>query len=584
MIRLPWTPQQTAMERQTSDDVSQAAQRMLGLTPHAVQIQGGLEVSRGRIAEMETGEGKTLAAVLPATLHARAGRPVLIATANDYLATRDAEAMSPLYAALGLRVAAITAGLSRSERWQRYQHDIVYGTAREFGFDYLRDHLEQRRREQGEAALLGGAPQRVHRAPGFLLLDEADSLMIDEARTPLLISGPTGPVDFVHEASYRWATLAADKFIEGTDFLRLGASGWPAITSEGRRKFRQIELPPALDSLGLTELHHALERALFVQLRYRRDQHYVVRDQQVQIVDEFTGRIQSGRQWNDGIHQAIEAREGVPLTAESGCLAQVTLQTFIRRYPSIGGMTGTAREAAQEFRAVYGMELSRIPTHRPLRRVDLGAIVCRSMDEKWDSITRESLAMQQAGRAVLIGTPSIELSMGLAERLREAGLSPVVLNALNPEKEADVIAQAGQPGAITVATNMAGRGTDIKLADSVRDRGGLHVICSESHASGRIDRQLTGRCGRQGDPGSYRHYHSLDDQLLLLTNGPDWVERRRRRWSGTSPTVGVSHFERAQRQIERDDLQARLDLDERDHQRHIASLALGLDPVLDAIT
>ena len=551
----------------------------------SVQIQGGLAIHRGVVAEMLTGEGKTLTATIPAYLQALEGRSVLIATANDYLAQRDTEMMEPVYSELGLTVGCIQSGQPRDDRRRAYNCDVTYGTAREFGFDFLRDRLEARRRDDPKLAMFASGPVRVQRAPGFLLLDEADSLLIDEARTPLILSGPLDQADAAHAACYAWAADVAPDFEEPRHYVRDRFSGWPALTGNGRARIRGLAMPPATAPLGLTEIHHFVERAIFVVHRYQRDRHYVVRDDKVQIVDEFTGRIQPGRTWNDGLHQAIEAREGVPLTVETGHLARVTIQEYVRRFPHISGMTGTAQEAAREFRAVYGLAVKAIPPNRPLRRQRLPDAVFHTAAEKRAGIISETRRMLEQGRSLLVGTPTIAASQQLAEDCGNAGVEVVVLNALNPQAEAEVIAQAGEPRRVTIATNMAGRGTDIRLNPAVLKAGGLHVIATELHAASRIDRQLEGRCGRQGDSGSYRQFLSLEDEILAAAHGVPRAERLARRHSRGSDEATISRLLReAQKTVEREHFRQRQELMQFDEQLHRATESLGLDPVLDAVS
>jgi preprotein translocase subunit SecA len=568
-----------------SNRVRQAAAETIGLRPYDVQIRGGLAMRRGRIVEMATGEGKTLTAILPAYLHASEGRPVLVATANDYLARRDADLMQPAYRALGLSVGCVQSGQSREDRGRAYACDVTYGTAREFGFDFLRDHLEARRRQDTRLALLARGPVKVQRDPGFLLLDEADSLLIDEARTPLILSGSLDRADAAHEACYRWAADAADGFREASHYQRDRFSGWPALTTDGRGRIRTLAMPPEMAALDLTEIHHFLERALYVQHRFARDRHYVIRDQKVLIVDEYTGRIQPGRTWNDGLHQAIEARERLPLTIETGHLARVTMQEFVARFPHIAGMTGTATEAAREFRSVYGVRVERIPTHRPLQRVRWNDAVFLSRAEKERAVANETQRVLEQGRAVLIGTPTIAASQRLSERLTGTGIEHVVLNALNLEQEAGIVAEAGTAGRVTIATNMAGRGTDIHLAPEVQSAGGLHVIATELHTASRIDRQLAGRCGRQGDPGTYRQFLSIDDEILDAAHGERGAEQLRRSFGRTEDVTGiVTLLRKAQRTVEAEHFRQRQELMQFDRELERATEALGLDPVLDAVS
>ncbi|MFV0443569.1 MAG: DEAD/DEAH box helicase [Planctomycetaceae bacterium] len=566
------------------DRVREAASATLGLRPYDVQIRGGLEMHRGRIIEMATGEGKTLTALLPAYLQAIQGRPVLIATANDYLAQRDADLMRAAYLALGLSVGCVQSGQSRPDRAAAYGCDVTYGTAREFGFDFLRDRLESRRRHNSRLAMLASGPIRVQRDSGFLLLDEADSLLIDEARTPLILSGSLDRADAAQEACYLWAAEVAPELREGSHFQRDRFSTWPALTRAGRAQVRGWTMPSTMASLGLTEIHHALERALYVAHRFQRDRHYVVRDGHVQIVDEYTGRIQPGRTWNDGLHQAIEARERVPLTVETGHLARITMQEFVCRFPHIAGMTGTAREAAREFRSSYGVGVVPIPTHRPLRRERWTNAVFTTREEKEQAIVAEALQMRERCRAVLIGTPTIAASQRLSDHFASQDVEHVVLNALNPEVEAEIVAQAGAAGRVTIATNMAGRGTDIHLSTEVHQAGGLHVIATELHSAARIDRQLEGRCGRQGDPGTYRQFLSTEDEILTTAFGHVEADRIGRTLAHAADATRIaSQLRSAQRHVEAEHHQQRQDLMQFDRELVRATEALGLDPVLDAI-
>ncbi len=579
MIRAGSTSRQTDAAVHT---VREAALRTLGIEHYPVQIQGGLAIDRGHIAEMQTGEGKTLTATLPAFLQASRGRQVFIATANDYLAQRDANWLRPLYARLGLTTGCIHSSLARDQRRAEYRCDIVYGTVSEFGFDYLRDRLEERRRHAPDAALASTPSGPVQPPPGFLLVDEADSLLIDEARTPLIISGPVGRADRAHAACYRWAARIAPQLHQTEHFVQLSTGGWPALTPAGRAAIRWRTMPPEIAPLRLTDIHHFIERALFVHLRYERDRHYVVRDGKIEIVDESTGRIQPGRTWNGGIHQAIEARENVPLTPETGHLARITIQEFVSRFPHVGGMTGTAREAARELKAVYGLKVQTIPTHRPCQRRILAETAFATRDEKWRAIVHETLEMRRQGRPVLIGTPAISTSMELSEWFRGLGVDHVVLNALNPEKEAGIIAAAGHAGRVTIATNRAGRGTDIALTDEVRAAGGLHVIGSELHAARRIDRQLAGRAARQGDPGSFHQLLSLEDDIIPAawgTRAPSLIDAVRRK----GPRAWCALLHRSQRQLQNRHLQQRRELLDGDDELRKRILALGLDPELDAI-
>ena len=593
--------------------VREAARRTIGLRHYDVQVLGGLALFDGGIAEMETGEGKTLAATLPLVLRALAGRGALLATANDYLARRDAEWMGPIYRALGLSVGVVTADVPRGARRDAYSCDITYGTAREFGFDFLRDRLALRASADSPLAWLqqpaagfsdaaqmsgllsstgGGRASEtgpVQRAPYFMLVDEADSLLIDEARTPLILSGGAPETAQVHAAGCRWGASVAEQFREKEHFdfddkrLRL------ALSLAGRELLRRLPTPQNLDGLKMFDLYEFVERAVLVQHNFQRDRHYVVRGQEIVIVDEFTGRLSEGRRWQAGIHQAIEAREGVPVTHETQSVARVTVQDFFLRFPYLAGMTGTAVPAARELRQLYRRRVLAIPTHHPSRRERLSDRVFNTADEKWSAIAAMAGQMQALGRPVLIGTRSIDVSERLSERLAQVGVDHVILNARDPAKEAQIVAGAGERGQVTVATNMAGRGTDIRLGAGVAELGGLSVIGTEMHDSARIDRQLAGRCARQGDPGSFQQFLSLEDELLQRAFGEVVAAKRAASQRGALrddpvKTAGrISRlFKRAQRIVEGRQRRERAQLQHYEARRHIMHREMGQDPYLDS--
>lgn len=581
--------------------VREAASRAVQLRHFDVQMLGGIALLEGAVAEIETGEGKTLIATLPLTLMALYGNGALLATANDYLARRDAEWMGPVYRLLGLSVGVVVAGMSRDDRRQAYDCDITYGTAREFGFDFLRDRLELRSNSAGPfvwmysaatTAQAGASADRitargVQREPHFILVDEADSLLIDEARTPLVISGgvPQGAETAAH--AYVWAAQAAARFEEALHFEFDEERRGIELTPAGRGLVRSLPLPVELNSVPLPMLYDHAERAVLVLRNFHRDRHYVVRGSEIVLVDEFTGRLAEGRRWQAGIHQAVEAKEGLPTTNETGNLARITVQDFFLRFPHLAGMTGTASPAARELRKLYRLRTVSLPTHRPTRRLIAPARVFGSSDEKWAAIVEDVERATACGRPVLVGTRSIEASEVLSGRLQAAGIDHQVLNARHPEREARIVAQAGERGRVTVATNMAGRGTDIKLGDGIAELGGLLVIGTELHESARIDRQLSGRCGRQGDPGEFRQFLSLDDELLRLAFGSDAagriaaMERERLRNELTANERLTRLFQRAQRLVERRRYRDRVLLQHREHDRHKSLLALGQDPYLD---
>lgn len=500
----------------------ETARRQVGLRHFPVQLLGGFAMLNGALAEMQTGEGKTLTALLPAVAAGLMGRPVHIVTVNDYLARRDAEALGPVYNALGLSVGLVVNGQEPKERQQAYACDVTYCTNKELVFDYLRDRLVLGPR-RGRSRLLveqllhpdgrGAGRPLLLRGLHFAIVDEADSVLIDEARTPLILSGLSdeGENDV---ALYGTAFEIAGKLVSGADFQIRPDEKIVRMTPQGERRVGQLtaQLP------GLWRVRRAREelvqQALSAEHVFRRDVQYIVTDNKVQIVDEFTGRVMPDRTWERGLHQMIEAKEGCAITARRETLARITYQRFFRRYIHLCGMTGTASEAAGELRAVYGLRVVRIPTNRPLQRVNSGMRVFAGAAAKWQAVVDAVSAATQANRPVLIGTRSVDASEHVGALLKAAGLDPVILNARQDRQEAEIVAAAGQPGRVTVATNMAGRGTDIKLHPAAREAGGLHVIMTECHESGRIDRQLFGRAGRQGDRGTYEAIVALDDELF----------------------------------------------------------------------
>lgn len=514
--------------------VREVARRTLGKAHYPAQLTGGFVLLGGRLAEMQTGEGKTLTALLPAVTVALAGAPVHVVTVNDYLAARDAETLLPVYRRFGLHVGVVVEGQAQPERQAAWRCPVVYTTNKDLVFDYLRDQLESGGRALHAAVhpLLGersGASASARRLRGlyFVLIDEADSVLVDEARTPLILSAERPGGD--DEPAWLAALAAARALEPGIDF-RL------------RARERQVELlPPAearIDALcrGMHPLLAArlarlsmVQQALSALHLFHRDRQYIVREHEgrmtVQIVDENTGRVMPDRTWERGLHQMVELKEGLTTSVRRDTLSRLTYQRFFRRYLRLCGMSGTAMEVAAELRSVYALDVVRVPTHRPVLRRDLGARVYWRDDARWQAVARQAQLLSAQGRAVLIGTRSVGASEAVSAALSAQGLAHALLNARQDAAEAEVVAQAGQPGRITVATNMAGRGTDILLHDSVRSAGGLHVILTEFHESARVDRQLYGRAGRQGDPGSYEALVSLEDDLFTgFGAGPTrWV-------------------------------------------------------------
>ncbi|MGB9838950.1 preprotein translocase subunit SecA [Thermovenabulum sp.] len=480
--------------------VREAAKRTLGMRPFDVQVLGGIVLHQGRIAEMKTGEGKTLVATMPAYLNALTGKGVHVVTVNDYLAKRDSEWMGKVYRFLGLEVGLIVHGLDFEERKKAYNADITYGTNNEFGFDYLRDNMVLYREH------------RVQRELNYAIIDEVDSILIDEARTPLIISGQS---DESTDIYYRFARFVP-RLKPEEDFTVDEKAHTVIPTEKGIKKAEDfLGVENLYDEENMELLHH-FHQALKAHYLMKRDRDYVVKDGQVIIVDEFTGRLMFGRRYSEGLHQAIEAKEGVKVERESKTLAMITFQNYFRMYKKLAGMTGTAATEEEEFRKIYGLDVVVIPTNKPMIRVDYPDVIYKTEKAKFEAVVREIEECYKIGRPVLVGTVSIEKSERLSEMLKKKGIPHQVLNAKYHEKEAEIIAKAGQKGAVTIATNMAGRGTDIVLGEGVAELGGLHVIGTERHEARRIDNQLRGRSGRQGDPGSSKFFVSLEDDLMRL--------------------------------------------------------------------
>ncbi|KIC04845.1 preprotein translocase subunit SecA [Ligilactobacillus ruminis DPC 6832] len=486
----------------------EGAKRVLGLYPYHVQIIGGIVLHEGNIAEMKTGEGKTLTATMPVYLNALAGEGVHVVTVNEYLSSRDATEMGELYNWLGLSVGLNITGKTPEEKREAYNCDITYSTNSELGFDYLRDNMVVYREEM------------VQRPLNFCIVDEVDSILIDEARTPLIISGQSSGTTLLYTRTDRFAkTLEKD-----TDFKIDLESKTVSLTEQGIRKGEQYFGTKNLFDPDNTALNHHLDNALRANYIMIRDKDYVVQDGEVLIIDQFTGRIMDGRRYSDGLHQAIEAKEHVEIEEETKTMANITYQNFFRMYKKLSGMTGTAKTEDEEFREIYNMEVISIPTNKPVIRDDRPDILYPNLKSKFKAVVEDIKERHAKGQPILVGTVAVETSELLSAMLDQAGVPHAVLNAKNHAKEAEIIMNAGQRGAVTIATNMAGRGTDIKLGPGVRELGGLAVIGTERHESRRIDNQLRGRSGRQGDPGVSQFYLSLEDDLMLRF-GTDRVKR-----------------------------------------------------------
>jgi preprotein translocase subunit SecA len=567
------------------------------MIPYDVQLFGAIQLSRGHIAEMKTGEGKTLTATLPVYLHALSDRGSHIVTVNDYLAKRDFETMSPIYRQLGLSVGVIQSDDLPEQRREAYRQDITYGTGKQFGFDFLRDRLAAR---SG-----GGRSTKVMRGLNFVLVDEADSVLIDEAGTPLIIGLVDSEQEALKQAQYLWAAEHADQFSENTDFSYDRQKRKVTLERMGMDRMRRLPENDSVRRASFYQLQTLMENAIKVRRDFHLDKQYVIREGKVAIVDEFTGRIAEGRKWQHGIHQAIEAKEAVEISSETGQGATVTMQAFFKRYEMFAGMTGTAITSKREFKKVFGKKVVRVPTNRPIRRLEMPVQIFYNEASKIAAIVRETESGVNQKRPILIGTRSIRMSELVAAALTEAQIEFQVLNANQDSNEAEVIAGSGAPGRVTVATNMAGRGTDIVLDDAVRNHGGLHVMLTEFHESQRIDWQLIGRGCRQGDPGSFRCMASLDDELLRLGLSKPAILRLKKRFASVlhnktcsedqnGETAVVVHkrslpgslvrvFRRAQRKLERQRLTDRLILLEQDQQKQQQHFEMGLDPFCDAV-
>ena len=499
--------------------VREAGRRTLGQRHFDEQLLGGMALHKGHIAEMKTGEGKTLVASLALYLNALSGKGAHLVTTNDYLAKTGAGWMAPIYQALGMTVSYIAHDKSavhdpaveldvvdwRHKHWrdvtrrEAYLADITYGQNSEFGFDYLRDNM------------VDDLSHMVQRPLHFAIVDEADSILIDEARTPLIISSPA---EDSSEQYYKFASVAR-QLSEGGDYVIEEKQRAVTLTEDGINRAERLLGVRNMYEGDVTAVHY-LDNAVKAKALYLKDREYVVKDGEVVIVDEFTGRLMPGRRWSDGLHQAVEAKEGLKIQRETRTFATITIQNYFRMYSKLAGMTGTAATEAEELFKVYKLEVTVIPTHRPMVRADDKDLVYKTEQGKWDAVVREVKERNQAGQPVLIGTTSVDKSQRLSDELRRHGLRHEVLNAKNHEREALIIAKAGEKGAVTVSTNMAGRGVDILLGDGVKDLGGLHVIGTERHEARRIDNQLRGRAGRQGDPGSTRFFNSLEDDLIRI--------------------------------------------------------------------
>lgn len=552
--------------------VAIAAERTLGLGVYREQLSGAIELAERRIVEMETGQGKSLTATMPLFLHALQGSGAHLATTNDYLARRDADLMRPLYEMLAMSVGHIAEGMDDDTRRNHYACDITYGAATEFGFDFLRDRMK--RRASGESGL---SHPVVMRDLHYVVVDEADAVLIDEANLPMVIGAP-GRVSDHKKRLYRWAEQIAPAAQERLHYSYNLRTRQVELTKHGRAWVRTRMPGLQLQNASILEAYQRVETAITVHRDFHRDQQYILRDGEIVLINESTGRLGEGRQWQDGIQQAIQAREQLEITAPQAHAAKITIQSLFLTYRHRAGMTGTAVAASNEFRRVYKMPVVRIPPHQPTRRRKLRTRYYHTEAKKWSAICQEIQRMQARGRPVLVGTRSVEKSHMLSNQLALAGVTHRVLNAREHAAEAEIIATAGDRGNVIVATGMAGRGTDIKLSEEVRQLGGLHVIMTELHDSPRMDSQLFGRCARQGDPGTHRQFLSPDDEILALGFGIQKATRMQ-----AQRVLKPQVLRQAQKSLERRRKGNRFATLYQEKRKMRSIWEMGRDPLLDTV-
>ncbi|HAH47230.1 MAG TPA: translocase [Planctomycetaceae bacterium] len=569
--------------------VRESAWRTLKMEHFPVQLMGGIALFEGGIAEMQTGEGKTLTAVPPAYLRALMGKGCHVITVNDYLAKRDSEIMGPVFNKLGLSVGCITSDMEDEDRRIAYGLDVTYGTANEMGFDFLRDRIRIGASAPGqlEQAITNhknsGKEPLVQRGNYFALIDEADSVLIDEARTPLII-GLIQPNDAASVNLFRWSNRATHQLESEVDYVYEPKKRSSYLTDSGCRKILLMAKPSLLDSIDTERIYKQVEQSLVARFGFLKDRDYVVVDDEVVIVDESTGRMMDGRKWQDGLHQSIEAQEHVPITAATGQAARITVQSFFQNYAHLAGMTGTAAMAEKEIRKTYKVSVTSIPTHRPCIREGSQARVFKTMQAKRMAVVEEIERLRLKRCPILVGTPSVEASEALGDLLAMKAIPHQILNAKYHEQEAEIVRKAGEPARVTIATNMAGRGTDILLKDDVRANGGLHVIATEMHTSARIDRQLIGRSARQGDPGHYQFFLSLEDELLRcleMNQIQKLVKSAKADEKGELSPGWLSFFKNTQDFLEKLHRKQRRDMLKQEKNRIEMFHKMGLDPYLE---
>ncbi|MEZ5940753.1 MAG: translocase [Planctomycetaceae bacterium] len=583
----------------------EATRRTLGMTHFPVQVMGAIALFEGHIAEMQTGEGKTITAILPAALRATMGLGVHVITANDYLASRDAAKLWPVYKMLGISLGCVIGKKEQKEpgftppseyvlaeedddRRRAYACDVTYGTASEMGFDFLRDRLKRGAANQAkrQPAIFEGSTGReapVQRGHYFALIDEADSILIDEGRTPLIIGVMMQNRDAMVQL-YRWCAGAIRHLKHDVDFLFDPHKRRVDLTDEGCRHVTLLAKPAIIDTIDTERIYQHVEMALMAALVFERDRDYVISDGEIVIIDEGTGRKMEGRKWQEGQHQSVEAKERLDVTEVTSSAAKITIQSLFRYYEHLAGMTGTAYQAKSELKNVYDLKVSVIPTNRPCLRQGMPTRVFLNQEAKRQAIVKDVERLVQQGRAVLIGTPSVEASESLAAQLTEWGIDYTILNARFDAIEAEIVSHAGESGRVTIATNMAGRGTDILLENKTREAGGLHVIATEMHTSRRIDRQLVGRAARQGDPGSYQFFLSLEDELFRVLEASKRASLLKNAWADKSGELSSSwenYFRRIQSGLEKLHTKQRKKLLKFEKEQTKKYRRLGLDPYLE---
>jgi preprotein translocase subunit SecA len=565
--------------------LTESVRRELGYRLFEEQIVGAIGLAKGYVVEMATGEGKTVTASLPAALRAIHGLGCHVVTSNDYLASRDAELLKPVFQRLGISTGCVVPDLDNETRKSQYLADITYGTGTEMGFDFLRDRLHA-----GANAEIAPVISRYHknsqmvqRGHYFALVDEADNLLIDDSRTPLIIGMEQEPSKAL-TALYSWCHEIASEMVVGQDFIYQAGQKTAWLSHLGARKVTLFQKPRILDSFSVEQILQQVEKSLIAQHGMSLKRDYVVVDGEISIVCESTGRALAGRKWQDGLHQAVEIKESVPVTSPSQTAATITVQNYFRMYQYLAGMTGTASQASREFRRYYKLSVTPVPTHRPCRRTPLSPRIFLDQASKRAAIVSSVKELVLLGRSVLIGTTSVSSSQLMSEDLSGEGIEHVVLNAIQHDHEAEIVGLAGQPGRVTVATNMAGRGTDIKLHPDVANAGGLHVIVTELNPSKRIDRQLIGRAARQGDPGSFQYFLSLEDTLLLQSAAKKcarWRKTANPNKDGELSPIWFGRFVRAQQKIEKRDEKQRIRIFKQTRERMRQYQDVGFDLFLE---